>query len=485
MSGLGGNLTYKDRPLLITNLAVTDFGFYSETDPDTSVDKHHLLIKSIGLDLVYDSSVKVSKSCTQEGALKSILLSVNGPCPCEDCGYEYGIDVVKKVKNPGVLNDDYPDGGKSRFYGGSIASLAACASGEIADADKLTIEDDILTQILNDRNLGTREESIVDGKRVYLVTITEAATDAITITDADGSETILLNGGATMATALHDFNTDNTKGLVAFPKSSTQMFITSTAVGKLFTIVDGGGASTVTIDERYMWITARTIDSQFEVKFDYGFLTLERFNVAIIQTDAAFAGDFGYAMDGTAYTEALAANSQTLAASLIANADAGYYGATVSGNYKPIYCYSGVYEYKIKSLGTAGCTLLAHYSGAGTYPNLTWQDVFREFSEMKHLNGLSHIVSTSMPVTGDKFCKITIEKDNTIANMHGASHSDGYRQAQTIYIKQGSGSTHLWDASNYMWESLTDSATFAVDSDINDLIVAWGTHGSLANPGIL
>ena len=477
MSGLGGNLTYKERPLLITNLTVADFGLHTETDPDTATSRLHLLVKKIGLDIVYDSAVKFSKSCTKEGKLKSVLLKLECPEPQSLFNYSYGIDILKKVKDPGVLNDDFLR--TSRHYGGQIMSLQTCSGGELADSDKVIMENRILTDILADRDFGTREESIVDGKRVYLVTLNSAATDKINVTDADGTVTTIdLDGSTTMLQAIDDFNTDTavaSLGLIAFAKSATQMYITSTAVGTLFTIADGGGATTVAINDRYLWIYSRDVEVQFEVQYPSEWLTLSRFNVLVLAnaytavptTVFAIGGTQSGAITGHATSSTYAARINDCTLTQI------YASATLAAGSVPIYVWSGIYELKVVRLGT-GVTISTAYSGNGVYPSLTWKDVFREFAEVpQHLGGNKHLVSYGAPAEGDLYCKIRIEKTNTIANMHGASHSDGYQQAIEIYIKQGNGLSHLWDASGYMWETIADDATFVADSDINDLLLAW------------
>ena len=489
MGGLGGNLNYKDRPLLITNLTVADFGVYLETNPDTGGTTKHLVVKKIGLDIPYNSSAVIRQSNTMEGALKSVLLSINAPCPCQDCNYEYGIEIVRKVKNPGVLNDVISP--RRRFYGGNIETIGTCSNGEMSDADKLTMEDEILNQILLDRGLGTREEAIVDGRRLYLITVAAANDQRLTITDADGDETITMDTGSTALTIANDINS-NTKGLYAFAISTTRIAITSSAVGKLFTLADGGGAGTITVFDRYLWITSRSVDDQFEVAFENGFLTLTRFNMLKL-TNAYTAGNLKIAVGGTA-TANIAGNaaSATFAGSIntaIGNASiTGVYASyNNQGSIEDIYIYSGVQELKVKTLNT-GVTVAVQYSGGGVYPAMNWEEVFREFAQASGNNGLSHLVPLTQPAEGDKYCKLTIEITNTIGSEHGANYGNSYKQVQTIYIKQGKGSDHLWhdpatSAASGMWESTADSGTFSATKDINDLIAWWS--GSAVTTAVL
>ena len=485
MSGLGGNLNYKTRPLLITNLAVTDFGTYTETDPDSGATVEHLVSKKQGLDMAYDATCKLTKSCTQSGKLKSVLLALTCPAPASLTNYSYGIDILKKVKDPGVLNDDWIK--KTRHYGGEIASLQTPSGGLIADVDLKTMEDAIITQILADRGFGSREEAIVDAKRIYLVTRSGAVnTDALLITQADGTEiTVLLDGGTTVQTAIDDVNAVSaTTGVMAFAKSATEMYITSVDNGVLFTVADGLGASIVAINQRYIWLVSRDADNQFEVQFPSGWLTLQRFNVLILANAWVTGITNLFSIDGT---NSGAINGAAISNTFVTNINSDgvlaiYASSTRKIGGVPIYIWSGIYELKVVRL-SSGVTVTTAYSGGGVYPSLTWKDVFREFSQVPaHLDGLSHLVPLTQPATGEVYCKIRIEKTNTIANMHGANHGDSYLQVFEFYLKQGSGATHLWDASNYMWESTADNAAFSADSDINDMISQWS--GAVITPAI-
>jgi hypothetical protein len=494
MSGLGGNLNYKDRPLLLNTLTVKDFGTYKETDPDSGAVREHLVIKPIALDMVYDASVKVQVSKTQEGALKSVLLSLDAPAPCQDCHYDYGISIIKKVRQPGVLNDDITV--RERSYGGILETVQPSLGGYMADSDKVVMEDAIIKGILLDRDLGTREEAVVDARRLYIVTVTAVDTQTLDITDDSGTETILLNGGTTVQKMVHDINTDSTKGILAFGLSDTRIAVTSAAVGKSFTLADGGGAGLGTID-RFIWVTSRTVDSQFEVRFDPGFLTLARFNVVRLSNQYTAAGSGNvFAIGGKSTASATgSATSQTYAAAIttaFTNASlTGYATAVKEGSKTDVWLYTANYELKVKALST-GVSVAVQYSGSGRYANLTWEDVFREFTNRLHLNGLSHLVPLGQPEPGSKWNKVVISRMNTIASQHGANHGNDYLQVQTFYLRQGYGATALWhdpDESNQptagMWEGVADNANFSATKNLNEIIVAWGSAGSLASPGII
>ena len=480
-----GNLNYKDRPLLITNLTVADIGLFLSTDPDTAVTQQILQIKKIGLPIPYDASCKIQKSCTQDGAVKSVLLSLDCPTNQSLVNYDYGFDVIKKVKNPGVLNDDWAK--KARFYGGTIKSLQVPSGGFIADSDRITAETDIITQIKNDRGFGSREESIIDSRRVYIVSTVVLTDNSIKYTLADGT-TQTLQMGATMAAALIAFNA-NTGGLIAFAKSSTQMVITSAVAGVIFTIEDGAGIGPIVIEGRYIWIYSRDINTQFELQFNTGDYSITRFNVVKF-LNGYTAGTTMFAVNGTK-SAALATSATSSAFVTTINAsgvNAYIYASTVAaGANKDVYVYSGIYELKIPSMAT-GLTINQRYSGLGVYPNLQWDDVFREFAEAKHLGELTHITPLNQPTAGDKYCKVIISWELKHATMHGASQQDTQLVKQTIYIKQGAGASTLWHdpataGNSGMWETIADNAAFSATKTINDLISTWS--GAAITPAIL
>lgn len=472
----GGNLTYTERPILINTLAYDDLGVYAYTNPDNSSDTDKILIfKKHGLSLPYDNFLSASLSKTQDGALKSILLKTLAPAPCSDCNYDYGINVKKDVKNPGVLNDDFQH--KARFYGGTIEAIQTPSGGQLVAADKITIEDDIIAQILSDRNTKYREEAIVDGRRLYKCTVSGADTNKIIITDSAGAtETITMNTGATIITMCQDFNHDNTKGLIAFALSSTVMAVTSSAVGTVFTLADGAGATTVTF-ERFIWLASRDADNKFWVDFDLGFMSVERFNLLVL--DNAYSSGTTSFTSGGINTHAITmhANSATCVTNIngshwhdgsdSAFTTIGYASclntdAVTAGD---IYIYSGVVELMEKTLST-GVTINTAYSGGGRYPQMTGEDVFRIFSNKRDLGALSNQVYLEQPDPTAKYCKLTLQFTNPIASQHGASHMNDYRQKIELYIKQGNTSNIWADGTTYIME--TGSA-----KNINDILDLW------------
>jgi len=487
------NLKYPNMKYIINTLTVKDFAIYTNTDPETGATTRHFLLKKSGQDLPWVSTTanSIVVETTKAGAYKSILLQVNAPAPCDLCHYEFGINVHVKYQQPGVQNDYYYPVTKS--YGDIIEAIQTPSGGYMADSDILYMEDTIINGITNDNAvINVREPSIIDARRLYIMTTIADNTHVLSYTIAGVAATVTLNGGSTALTQVSDLNTDATfkASLFAFAISTTKIAVTSVNPGLLFTVADGGGATTFTAITRYMWLTAKNADPKFYVDWDKSarnWATVTNFNLLVLDNTSAAAGNSVMYVGGTASGNiANNATSATYAASITASSISAYVyasAATTTGNVY-VYVYSGTNEVVIKSLGTAGVTVHAQYSGKGVWPSLTYNDVFRVFMNAKGMGSLSNQIFLDQPTPGSLWNKIVLTYDSNAAAIHGASHRDTYRQVAEIYIAQGFGAAtyYLWDASGYRWENNADAVagvggdtpgTFSADKTINDILGTW------------
>jgi hypothetical protein len=276
--------------------------------------------------------------------------------------------------------------------------------------------------------------------------------------------------------------------LVAFALSTTSLAITSVNPGLLFTVADGGGATTFSAITRYMWVYALNVDPKFYVDWTnsaFNWATATAFNVLILDNTSAAAGNTVLYVGGTASGNiANNATSITYAANITASSLTGtiYASSILTAGSVFVYVYSGVNELRIKSLGTAGVTVNNQFSGKGVWSSLTYKDVFNVFLNANGMQPLSNYVIQGQPAKDSLWNKIVLTIDTNTAAIHGASHRDTYHQVVEIYIQQGYGTTHLWDASGYRWENNADAVaglggdtagTFTADKDINDLLGTW------------
>jgi len=454
MSGLAGNLTYPTTPILINTLAYTDLGVFG----DGVISKRVLLFKKHGITIPYDSNVSVAKTCTDGGQLKSVAVTIDGPCPCEDCDYDYGIDIVKHVKEPGVQNDDFYSSG--RFYGGKLESIQSCSGGELADGNKLTIENDIINQITADTGNGGREAGIVNARRAYIFTCTPAITENVSLYDSNGTLIVTVTLGATMIASINALNDDATFAIYfyATAATATSIFVSSINPGLIYTLADGGGAAAITVNSREIWITSKSVNDQFDVRFPMGFATtrgllLQAYDTTGVTGHAAintYCDGTNVSFDPAAATIASAItafNAGTLVSTY------GLYASLRATGSAVIWVYGdGTVESFIISAanlttnvwaGALASTTWGH--PLGKYPKMTSDDVFREFSQMKNLGAQSTLVYQDAPVDGSSYCKIIFQWQDNIANLHGASHGDSYHGKVVLYLKQGNTSA-LWEA---------------------------------------
>jgi hypothetical protein len=498
------NLKYPNMHYIITALTVKDFAIFTKTDPETGVAERQLLIKkgSQVLPWISTTANSIVVEQTKLGAYKSILLKVNAPAPCDLCHYEYGVNVHVKYQQPGNQNDQYYP--VAKHYGGVLEAIQTPSGGYMADSDILLMEDTILTGICNDQaTINVREPAIVTARRLYILTTAAANSAIYNITVGATTTVVTANTGSTVLTQANDINATAaiTASIVAFAIDATHIAITSVNCGLLFTVADGGGATTLSGITRYMWIYALNADPKFYIDWDssaWNWATVTPFNLLVLDNTSAAAGNSVMYVGGTASGNiANNATSTTYAASITGSSIGSgggapayvYASAYATAGSVYVYVYSGANEVRIKSLGTAGVTVNKQFSGKGVWPSLTWQQVFNVFMNANGMEPLSNYVYNSQPAPDSLWNKIVLTIDTNTAAIHGASHRDTYRQVVEIYIQQGYGGTNLWDASGYRWENNADAVaglggdtagTFTADKTINDILDTWTglTHGS-------
>jgi len=473
---LGGNLTYKDKPILINELTVADLGVY--TDGVTS--EKMLLFKKHGIAIPYTSSTlnTVSLSKTNDGIKKGVLVSISAPSPCEDCNYDYGLEIIKKVKKPGVKNDDLY--GKSRYYGSDIAAIMTPSGGELTDTDKLTMEDMIITDITNDTGLGQREAGIVDAYRLYIVTLANDTDEAITLTDSAGTATTVTLNANTAILNVNLINADATVSLFvqAFATSTTTIGIMSLTAGTLFTAADGGGDTELFPDTRYIVLESKSVDDQFEVRFPKDYATILPFHLFKINIATTTAALMSFWFDGVEHQVAdtnIATQATYIGDVNTAISPHGYACPNLTGgDYMYVYGLTTNVTMKATYRSAANTFVTTWSYSRGQFPSLDADEVFEVFSQLRHLGKLTPNVRITQPALASSWNKLVFRYTSNVGNMHGASHSDGYRQEVVLYLIQGYGTTDLWDASNLMWETIADDAGFTADDNINDIITDWG-----------
>jgi len=471
------NLRYPVKRILINSLTVDDLGLFTDGDS-----LNHLIFKEAGVEMVDDGSgtyASVIKDCVFYGSTTSVVIVLNPECPCEECDYQYGFSIKEKKQHPGVRDYDYIP--RMNSYEGVIDSIE-CSGGYITDAQKLIMENTLLTQMKDSE----MEHSFTEGRRFYKVTDDDNSDDSVVvITDENGIATTV-TADANAANQLVDkINDDATVSdyVFAFATAEDEVFITSVDAGYLFTVA---ATTDTTIVERGIWVTAKRdsygyATTQFDIEISSSFATVKGLTFYKLDASGAFGVNqgtlFTYALNGSVTTTTIAGAA---IANVVTNLSAvtGVYARRDGAAGDNIYVYqqNTLSDMIYKPLNTGTITITDDFNKFGRFPALTGADVFREFALIKNQGCLSPLVYLDQVNPEDEYCKYVFNvNQKNLPAQHGASHRDNYLQEVHLYVKKDKLKTDLWDATNYMYDN--SDAAYTADTTIDELILAWcGTN---------
>ena len=466
------NLTQPIPKFLFNTLVTADFGLYTNSVDSTKM----LFIKGAGIAIPYTSGSSSSTKISPDvGAGKSVYLVLSTVCPCEECHYEYGLKVVKTVKRPGVLNDNYYP--ESRYYGSVLSNVQACTAGVMAAADVLAMEDEILEQI------GVDTDASVDGYRVYEVedddhsdastlTITiNGVTTTITETPAHAPS---IAGESTFVAAINAEAAVNTVVYAVRGITEDKFWIISRSSGGLFTVAAGTDTSVL---QRGMLLDSKIVDEPFHVEIEDGFATVTGwYHFLLDATSCATLGEVTMynTVAGTVNTRAIASdtNIATVTAAIVAGA-AEVNASVLDTNYIYVLGDATVQAMDVVIPGTSNLSLVEFWTATGEYSYLTSDDVFRVFMHNPSHGALSEMTySQNKPVDGTSYTKYIIKNTSTVAQLAGgAGHLGTFFKEVHLYLPTSYLLTDLWDATDYMYES--DNAAFTADKTFDEMLTEW------------
>ncbi len=494
------NLKYPRTLILINDLTVGDIAVY----PDTIAKRRMLSFNKIGFhiagapyttgDIAADTItvkagtldnkpelITIKKSCTDPGDLGMYKIVLDPNCPCDECDYEYSIGFTDKVKEPGVNNQDYKPHYKG--YAGKLEKFS-CTGGLIDDSYLLAMEDDLIQQINSDA------QGWVDAYRFYTV-------DNTGVTNPSSLTVVLENGTSYVVTAatglaqqLADaFNADPdsvTAGLYAFTTSTHDIIqITSFLPGVLFTI-DSTTLVGCTIVERGIFVKNKDLYRHVYPRVDAGFATVTK-QTGLFITATTTAGTTDVQVIAASYTTITGtANDHATEATYATNLNTamgtfhttGMTSATGIGTLGVYIWGSGLIDNIDVSFSTASTSVLTFdYSGEGHFPYLTAADVFRLFAE-RHNGNLDNMTWQEQAVEGAEYCHYRITAlNNTVPNLHGASHYNAYKVHIDLYIKKDQTSKLVWDDATPVGDlehSLSKTVeTGTPNTDLDDALGVW------------
>ena len=450
------NLKSSVNKVLINTLDYTKVGAFYDSVAGVNV----LSFKQNGINIPYSSSAfKGFKACTDEGSVKSLELELSPDCPCTECDWEYSITLSK------IFQRNSRKGNKankeSKSYGGIIPKVS-CTGGSIDDQYLLEAEDDIITQIYEDTGLhdsSTFPEqttaAIVNAYRVYYITCAHDGNEKVDLTETSTGVTTNVNLGATavLSAAAINASAANTY-LRAVNVTATKMAIYSLTGADLFTLADGGGATTITIDARRIWLVAKHPRLQFDVTFDNGFATIyKRYQFVIDGSAAAATANSGITLfiNGTAHHVASAASVAAEVTAINAVGATHEVYATVNGTdiyvtgTDAVTSLSIAYSLSPSNYTSASYTAATPYfkkagvysaTATGSFPLMTGEDLKNELANIAD-EGIAGAWSAGEQVDPSaEYCAYFFQHDALTYAQHGASHMDYKRQQVILYIKK-------------------------------------------------
>jgi len=478
VSGYGGNLTYPVRVHLLNTIDADDIGLYE----DSVTSEWTLAFKKLGIQIPHRTTNERTVITPLPGEHKAVRLVVNPACPCEDCNYEYGIGIIKKVKKPGVDNSDYYP--TSRFYGDKLFRIGTCSNGILAAADITTIENTIMSQITADLGGGMENSmpAIVGAKKYYLISDNDDSDESTITVTHGGSDVAIASAGAAfnLASVFNAEGDVNTK-LVCYQYDETgttrKFLITSIDDGYEFSIAAG---TDTTIVEKGLLITAKSKDVQFQVEAQPGVFEIKEGISLTSVTGCTYTNvnQLDMRIDGARLEVPFDTNIATSVAA-INTAQSGKFGVAVKGTTMLIML-NPAYGEKMTAFAGVVATDAVHkaadfnHSSKASYPFFTPDDVFKEFSQLRHLGSALSMVHDEKPIKDVEYVKINISYTQSgHGDMHGASYGVDYKQGYAFYIRKSEydSATDKWDETNYMWDA--DDSGFTADKDFQEMLTAW------------
>lgn len=500
------NLKQPVAKVLITSLDSYKVGLYQ----DTITQKKVLSFKEYGINIPGDAMTGTpaapltpvatttlmtgftgSKSCTSPGEIAFQWVEIEPPCPCGTCGWEYGLSIVARVKNPGTMNDWKMDTTRS-YSGGSDPISCSGTPSVIDDAYQLAAEQDLIEQIANDNGLNgnntnpatSRSMSPVEARRVYVLTELLASGSTITIT-LDGTAYPITTTAPAMSTC-HTINNTATlqQKVMAFsieddnPSAGTdyKIAIMSRNNGDIFTVAIGG---TLVQAYRGIALNSKSADVQFSVVYDSamgatttkhtlafltGNTTVGAATTIVNATMSGVVTSTGAAVDST--TDATYATNIQAAIAAVAGIDddvACSYDAYSSMVY--VYGSSNVSKITFTFSATSTASVDHQWSGSGSWPQLTGKDVFAIFANQKDAGCLANFQYLQQPDPDATYCMYDLKFNRDIYAIHGASHTDHYLEHVQVYMLSSILTTSFLDSTNPA--ATTASSTYNQQPDTN------------------
>ena len=470
------NLKERSQKFLYNSLDASMFGVVTDSVTGAST----LVIKDRGMQLPLPTGapINVSIGCTEQGENEIVLLELGNLCPCQDCDYEYYLNIRKIVQKPGVFNDDIRM--TSQPYTGTIDRVE-CTGGVLDDAIVLAMEDDLITQIHSDAGVYDKKKPLFDASRVYLVTLANTGTEAINVTIGLVTTTINLIG--THITDTTNPYTDGNTNIInataavngsirAIAVSATQMMIVGEP-GVLFTIADGGGAATITIEARYLAVMSLNKDYQFMVEYKPSWATSHKawfYNLSA--PTAVTAAAIKINVNGTVSNVGESTVDATNLGNIQTPLTAAATGYVTYNDTADVFYVAGFEDLGMESLyvhtNMVATTVIEVAMTTGLWPCMGADDVFRLFNNARHEGNLGNQSYQVSPIQGAEYCHIHIDTKLLDIAQHGPNRYNYHLTEVDFYILKSELLEDHW--TNGSWN---DELEAAPDRNFLEMINHW------------
>lgn len=268
MAGQGGNLQQPSKKVLFNTISSSNIGVYY----DNKIGAKVLQLKEHGYAIPFlGTNTKVMISHTTAWQPKVQLVKLNGYMPCVECNYDYGFNIRKTVKKPGVDNPDYQQ--KMNPYSGVITkpALEGGSTTAMANTQINEMKESLIEQINNDEGYKPafsyeHPGAIVKAGKAYVVSGYTAG-DTVTI-----NGTTYGGGLTTVALIVAAINAGSDAYAYVHPVTATSFIIIAyetSGNGNTFVVTAAG----MTLSEIYIGLIAKYEDVNFSVEIDEFFGT--------------------------------------------------------------------------------------------------------------------------------------------------------------------------------------------------------------------
>ena len=476
------NLRGIKHKILFNSLTGHSAGMY--TDSVTSNDilflrEHGIQIENGGV----GADVRIEKSCYDPGNLKMTLLELTGICPCDDCNTEYGILLRSRAKDPGQFNN--LEHMQVRAYS-TMLDRVECTAGYLNADLVLAMEDDLIKQINADIARSGMQGGPAKAFRVYRVTTDNSGNEILDVTINGTTTTVTLNETKLIGTTqggADDGNANIINGTAAInpyvrciPISTTEFLLIGQANGEEFYAEDGGGASTLTFDHRYLGIVAKDPMIQVDVEYDSKWADVVNGWLFIHTAPTAITAN---AISIAVNTTAIAMVQEntvdvTHLAAIQAPLTAGGGGMASYNDTADVFYIAGIEDLGVQKLDVklttlATSTYVSSMTPFGRFPQMTNDEVFRVFNNAQHMGKLSTEMRMEQPLPNTNYCKFAIT--GRVRDVVAQPGVDSYEDREIrvdIYVPESIIHTDHWI--NGSWN---DETEVGADRHFQELLENW------------